>query len=159
MGLLSAIRVNHGVRARAAICILAPLLFLVAGCAVFAPRYDAQLDTQASASYLNVARLLAGVELGEFADPASYAEARPRYADVLATLTLAQQRAASLPAPSGGSADRARDDMASLFADCRAQIVSMASIHRRVGLTVEMGVIAPVNTSCDAAARAARALR
>jgi hypothetical protein len=158
MGLLSASRVNRGVRARATIAILAPLLCLLAACAVFAPRYDTQLDTQASASYLNVARLLAGVELGEFADPASYAEARPRYADVLATLTLAQQRAASLPA-SGGSADRARDDMASLFADCRAQIVSMASIHRRVGLTVEMGVIAPVNTSCDAAARAARALR
>lgn len=139
------------------------ILYLALGilpsCAVFAPRYDADLDAQAETAYLGVQRLLAGIHIGEFADRTSFLDARSRYADVIASLALAEQRAKSLPVSGRGTGNRARDNLAALFADCRAQIVSMASIHRRVGLTSALGVSAPVSTSCDAAARAARALK
>ena len=138
------------------ICLAAALQ---SGCALFAPRYDAELDSQAATSYLGVARLLAGVELGEFASPGSYVEARSRYADVVAALAAAEQHARSLPVASRGTAPRARAALASLIADCRAQVVSLAGIHRRVGLRPDMGVTSAVNTSCDAAARGARAMR
>lgn len=134
-------------------------MLLQTGCAFFAPRYDANLDNEVSSSYVGVARLLAGVELGEFASKSSYADASSRYADVVAQLALAEQRARSLPIAGKGTAARARTALASLIADCRAQVVSLAGLHRRVGLRPEMGVTAAVATSCDAAARGARAMR
>jgi hypothetical protein len=131
---------------------------LLGGCAALAPRYDAELDAQATSSYVGVQRLLAGIELGEFTDPSSYAEARPRYAEVIASLAYAEQRAKSLPV-TGSVAGRARDDMVGLMRDCREQLLSLARIHQRRGLTPDLPVRTSVNASCDFAARAARALQ
>lgn len=131
---------------------------LLAGCAMFAPRYDPMLDAKTAGAYELVARFAANGELGTYADKASFADASPHYADAQAQLAVAQMRAASLETGGKGAA-HARDLLVKLIRGCSDRITSFALQHKKFGIQPDTGATQPMMVSCDQAARAAQAMK
>ena len=134
------------------------LLLLAGGCALFAPRYDAEVGNRASEAYEHVAQLLAEAEYGKFRSPETFAAAIDRYAEADALLATAAMRAAALPV-SAGPAVKARELLVRQIEGCRARVKSLAAIHQRSGIAPDAGLTENAFVSCDQAARAATAMK
>jgi hypothetical protein len=132
--------------------------FLLASCALFAPRYDAALDGNTDSAYQMVAQFAANGEMGSYADKASFAATAPRYADAQALLAVAKMRAQSLPVQ-GKRAETARSQLTSFIDGCSARLASFAKQHRLFGIPADGETGNPMLASCDQAARAARVLK
>ena len=131
---------------------------LLAACAVFAPGYDPVIDEKATQAYEEVARVLAEVELGRYAEPASYEASAAQYPVIDAQLAVAEMRARTLTV-SGERADRARELIVSQIRGCREQMKSLADQHRTTGVPPGVGATQPVMVSCDLALRAVRQMK
>ena len=142
------------VRRAAALVLLAAL----AGCTLFAPRYDPTLDQKITGAYQLVAGFAASGELGSYADKASYDATAPQYAEAQAQLAVARLRAENAPVQ-GKAAVRARALLGGLIQGCSDRIGSFAAQHRKFGIQPGTGATQAMMTSCDQAARAAQALK
>jgi hypothetical protein len=138
--------------------VAASLALALAGCALFAPPYDATLDQKTMAAYEGVARLAAQAELGLYADKASYPGALNSYADIQAGLAVAAIRAAAAPV-AGKPAIAARDATVGFLKGCSAQVSGLATLHKTYGVVPGTGATAAMMISCDQAAKAVGALK
>lgn len=132
---------------------------VLAGCQTFAPAYDATLDTQMTTAFQGVARLAAEIELGSYADKATYDGATSEYTTIISSLTVAGLRADTLPVQAKAPAEKARGLLVGLIKGCQTQVTTVAAIHKASGLAPGAGISAPMMVSCDQAARAAQALK
>lgn len=139
-----------------AAALLVPLL--LAGCALFAPRYDPALDQSVTGAYQSVARFAANGELGTYEDKSSFAATAPQYADAEAALAVAKLRAATLPVQ-GKPATHARELLVKLIQGCSDQVASYAQQHKQFGIQPASGATQPMMVACDQAAKAASALK
>lgn len=134
------------------------LALALSGCALLAPPYDPLVDQKTSGAYESVAKLVAKVELGSFADKATFPANADAYADVQAGLTIAAQRAETAPT-AGKVAEKARGLLVGLIKGCSGQVASLADQHKRLGVPAGVGATQPVMVSCDQAAKAAQAMK
>lgn len=134
-------------------------VLLLAGCQTFAPAYDTTLDTQMTTAFQGVAKLAAEIELGSYADKATYSQATSEYTTIISSLTVASLRADTLPVQARAPAEKARTLLVGLIKGCQTQVTTVASIHKAAGLAPGAGISAPMLVSCDQATRAAQALK
>jgi hypothetical protein len=134
------------------------MALLLSACAMFAPRYDATLDTSTTSAYEMVARFAANGELGTYSDKASFAATSTQYADALAQLAVAKMRAATL-LTQGSKALRARDLLTGMIQGCSDQVASYAKMHQAFGIQPASGATQPMMVACDQAAKAAQAMK
>lgn len=141
---------------RLSVALILPIA--LAGCAMFAPRYDATLDTATTGAYQQIAGFAAAAELGSYTDKASYQPTAPQYASALAQLSVAKLRASTLPTQ-GKAAEKARGLLAGLIQGCSDQLTSFAKMHQMFGIQPASGATQPLMVSCDQAAKAAQAMK
>lgn len=134
------------------------LAMLLAACAMFAPRYDATLDTTTTGAYQMIAGFAANGELGTYSDKATYDATAPQYAQALSQLAVAGLRAGTLPV-GGKRAVTARDLLVKLINGCSAQVTSYAKMHKQFGIQPASGATQPMMVACDQAAKAAQAMK
>ncbi len=143
-----------GVRAIVAGCLASTL----AGCALFAPPYDATLDQKTTSAYEGVAKLSAEAEMGLYQDKSTYSGKIETYAEIQAALAVAAIRAGS--APTGGKgAEKARELTVRQIKSCAARVSTVAAEHSAKGLAPAAGETGAMMSSCDLAARAVRAMK
>lgn len=140
------------------VVVLTASCLLLSGCTLFAPRFDPYVSEKTNTAYTGVAELIAAVELGKYADPASFAGAVDRYASIDGKLAAASQRATLVDAPTGAS-QTARDLLRRQIERCRTQVRDLADTHKELGLAPAAGATAGTMVSCDMAARAADAMK
>jgi hypothetical protein len=144
----------HALRAATAFALATAL----AGCALFAPPYDATLDQKTTAAYEGVARLAAEAEMGLYQDKATYAGKIGTYADIQAALAVAAIRAGTAPV-GGKRAGEARDITVGLIKGCGGQVSGLATLHKAFGIIPATGATTAMMVSCDQAAKAVGAMK
>ena len=128
----------------------------LAGCTIFAPRYNAALDTNVTAAAEDVATIAANVDLGTYATAASFTGASDTYVDAIAKLSVAEQQAGNLTVQ-GKIATRERENLGKIIASCATEVKTLAGIHQTSGVAPAAGLTAAMTVACNRAVRAVQA--
>lgn len=139
--------------------LLGGVLLLLAGCqGVFAPPYDPTVETHAASAYSTAARLAAEIQMGQLAQPTSYAQTADQYVSLVADIAIAKQRASTLPATTPAGKD-AQQRLGQILQGCADRAQTIAKLQQSVGVPANAGADIDLLIACDQAAKAASALK
>ena len=134
------------------------LLVPLAACQLFSPPFDPNVGNPTTQAYQSAMQLVSEAEYGLFEQPASFAQAAPRYAAIDAQLAAAGLRAQAGDGGSSRLSRRAQELLVRQIQGCRTELRSLARTHRRAGIAPDAGLTEQVAASCDLAARAANGM-
>lgn len=139
--------------------LLLPLcLSLIASCTVFAPPYKAEADVQVSKAYEQITEITACIDLGLCATTKSFKGKEENYTKAISALKSAYLIVASWKSNNPDlPATEANTTLLEIVKGCESAIVTLADLHKSVGLIAGSGVSQPVDIQCDQAVRAIRA--
>ena len=111
-------------------------------------------------AYASVSEITACADLGLCANPSSFAEKEASYTNAISQLKAAKLVVSSwAPIKRGVPAEQANENLIEIIEGCQGAVVAMSELHRNAGLVSGAGVTQPVDTQCDQAVRAVRAMK
>lgn len=131
---------------------------LVSGCAIFAPPYKQEADTQISNAYQQISEITACIDLGLCATADSFKEKETNYTKAISSLKSAYLIASNWQASRKNlPATEANEYLLEIVKGCETSLVNLSELHKTAGIPAGIGAAQPVDISCDQAVRAIRA--
>jgi len=129
---------------------LAACPFLIAGCDVIAPSYDAQADSRVVNAYQQISEILAKAELGAFTSKSSFSDQINAYASIISQLETSKLSIeGDAPKNSKLPSAKANTLLVGIIDGCISEVKSFSQLHQKFGIPANSGATQPVRVACD----------
>ena len=130
------------------------LPFLLMGCDVLAPAYNADANQRVVDAYQQISELMAKADLGALTAKSSYQTELNAYAAIISQLETAKLSIQG-SGPTGDSpAAQANGLLVNIIDGCLSNVKAFSQMHQQFGIQPNIGATQPVRTACDQTVKA-----
>jgi len=130
------------------------LPFLLMGCNLLTPAYNADADQRVVDAYQKISELMAKADLGALQSKSSYQTELDTYALIISQLETAKLSIGG-QIPSGDSpAAQSGKLLINILDGCLSNVKAFSQMHQQFGITPNIGATQPVRTACDQTVKA-----